>query len=306
MKIIYLAQLLLVNLFLSPLSWASSACTDNDVRLQVLGSGGPELNDGRASSSYLIWANQKAIALIDVGGGSSLNYELSNAKFEDLDLIAFSHFHVDHSADFPVLIKSSFFSSRQRPLPIFGPDSNKIMPSTDDFMQSMFGEKGSFKYLGNYLTPKGQQEYWLNSHSVIADKQKIQSFQVTPSLTLSTISVHHGPLPALAWRVDIKGCSITFSGDMNNDFHTLEKLAVETDILVAHNAIPESATGVARNLHMPPSEIGLVSNKANVKKLIISHRMNRTLGIENITKQQIQKSYSGSIVFADDLDIILP
>jgi len=98
-KIIHFC-LLLLSLCLPILSWAS--CAEHNISLQVLGSGGPELDDQRASSSYLIWADNKAVALIDIGGGASLNYERSGAQFEDLKVIALSHLHVDHSADLPV------------------------------------------------------------------------------------------------------------------------------------------------------------------------------------------------------------
>jgi len=283
--------------------WAK--CVDHSVTLQVLGSGGPEIDDQRASSSYLVWADNKAVALIDMGGGASLNYELSGAQFNDLDVVAFSHFHVDHSADFPALVKGSYFSTRKRPLPIFGPEGNQLMPSTVGFVQNMFAADGSFGYLNSFLEPKNDR-YWLDAQSVTMTKDLIQSFQITSSLSLSSIAVHHGPIPSLAWRVDIYNCSITFSGDMNNDFHSLAKLATNTDILVAHNAVAEQATGAARNLHMPPSEIGLIAKKAAVKKLVISHRMNRTLGREKETEQYIRNAYSNDIIFANDLDLITP
>ncbi len=304
MKIYLIFQFLVTSLFYSVV--VQSSCADHSVTLQVLGSGGPELNDKRASSSYLVWVDGKAIALIDMGGGSSLNYERSGAKFEDLDVVAFSHFHVDHSADFPVLIKGSYFTSRKRPLLVFGPDGNDRMPSTEEFIQAMFSSNGSYRYLQNYLVTKNNTNYWLDSRIVQLNRDTVQAFQITPSLDLSTIQVHHGPLPALAWRVNSYGCSITFSGDMSNEFHTLEKLANKTDILVAHNAIPENGTGAARHLHMPPSVIGVIAKKAQVKKLVISHRMMRTLGRERNTEQQIRKSYSGALVFANDLDLILP
>jgi len=302
MKLILL-KLALTSFLLPTLVWAN--CIDHSVTLQVLGSGGPEIDDQRASSSYLVWADNKAVALIDMGGGASLNYELSGAKFNDLDVVAFSHFHIDHSADFPVLIKGSYFSTRKRPLPIFGPEGNQLMPSTVGFIQNMFADGGSFGYLNDFLKPNGDS-YWLDPQSVTMTKDVIQSFQINPSLRLSTIAVHHGPIPSLAWRVDIYHCSITFSGDMNNDFHSLAKLATNTDILVAHNAVPEQATGAARNLHMPPSEIGLIAKKAAVKKLVISHRMKRTLGREKETEQYIRNAYSGDIIFANDLDLITP
>ena len=33
----------------------ANQCKSDQVKLQVLGSGGPEINDGRNSSGYLIW-----------------------------------------------------------------------------------------------------------------------------------------------------------------------------------------------------------------------------------------------------------
>ena len=101
--------LIIAVLFAYPV-WA---CEEGRVSLQILGSGGPELNDQRASTSYLVWLDGKASILIDTGSGSSLNFERSGAKIDDLRAILFTHFHVDHSADFPAYVKGSFFSSRK-------------------------------------------------------------------------------------------------------------------------------------------------------------------------------------------------
>lgn len=54
-------------------------CTNQGIQLQILGSGGPEVGDQRASSSYLVWLDGKARVLINVGGGSSVNFERSGA-----------------------------------------------------------------------------------------------------------------------------------------------------------------------------------------------------------------------------------
>src|SRR5262249_13580423 len=52
----------------------SATCTHKGVELQVLGSGGPELEDQRASSSYLIWQDGKPRVVVDSGGGSALQF----------------------------------------------------------------------------------------------------------------------------------------------------------------------------------------------------------------------------------------
>jgi Metal-dependent hydrolases of the beta-lactamase superfamily III len=52
----------------------SNACAQPDViGVQVLGSGGPIADDGRASSGNLIWSDGKSIMLIDTGGGVFLS-----------------------------------------------------------------------------------------------------------------------------------------------------------------------------------------------------------------------------------------
>lgn len=285
-----------------------SACNNQHIVLQILGSGGPELDDKRASSSYLIWVDHHAVLLIDAGGGSSLNYERSGAQLEDLRAVLFSHLHADHSADFIAFVKGAYFSNIHAPIEVYGPAGNDWMPSTEQFIQRLFGYQGGYRYLNDLIDFKKENRdiSLFRIHTVALDKRNIQQFKIDPDITLSAIQVHHGPLPALAWRVDIHQCSITFSGDMSNQFHTLEQLARQSNILVAHHAIPESASGVARRLHMPPSEIGKIADRANIKKLVLSHRMNRTIGQEKNTENIIKQTYSGRILFADDLDKILP
>ena len=51
---------------------AAQSCGAKGVAVQVLGSGGPETQDKRASTSYLIWKDGKARVIIDAGGGSDL------------------------------------------------------------------------------------------------------------------------------------------------------------------------------------------------------------------------------------------
>jgi ribonuclease BN (tRNA processing enzyme) len=151
----------------------------------------------------------------------------------------------------------------------------------------------------------GPAAYHLVAHDVDAENRKnagIKPFVAKlADFQISSVPVHHGPIPALAWRVDIAGRKIVFSGDMNNDYNNLVSLAGDADLLIAHNAVPEQATGVARNLHMPPSVIGQIAARARVKSLVLSHRMQRTLGNEQQTMQYIRKSYKGPLHFADDL-----
>lgn len=285
----------------------AKTCGASGVAVQVLGSGGPEVQDKRASSSYLVWVGGKARVLIDAGGGSPLRFGESGAAWEDLDAVAFTHFHADHSAGFPALMKSSFFGERTRELPLFGPTEGDAFPSATQFVKALFDAKtGAYRYLSGFMPGGGEQSYKLKVGDIDAKGKKSIEALKTGDVTLTAVPVTHGPVPALAWRVDAGDVSITFSGDMSNANATLAGLAKDSDILVAHNAIPEGAEGVARNLHMPPSAIGEIARDAKVGRLILSHRMLRSLGNEAETKAAITVSYSGPVTFADDLDCFKP
>jgi len=291
---------LLGSLLFTSAAWPD--CQPGRVSLQVLGSGGPELDSERASSSYLVWLDGRARLLVDAGAGSAQRFAASGARIEDLQAIAFTHLHVDHSVDLPAFVKASFFGPRNQDLPILGPAGNALMPATSEFLQRLFGAQGAWGYLSDYFEPHQRGDYLLKPTNVPLQPQRITRYPLTTELTLSAIPVHHGPIAAVAWRVDVAGCAITFSGDMSNRHQTLALLARGSDLLVMHNAIPEGATGVARRLHMPPSEIGRIAARARVGKVLISHRMQRTLGREAETLAAIRRYYDGPVEFSDDLD----
>jgi ribonuclease BN (tRNA processing enzyme) len=219
-----------------------------------------------------------------------------------VDVFLFSHFHVDHSSDFPALVFSSWFEDRKRPLPVFGPSGNSFMPSTTEFVHDLFSDPhGAYRYLSELVEPGGEGSYQLQPHNVPANSTPALVFR-DGDMVLSAVSVVHGAFPALAWRVEIGNKRIVFGGDANGEGEGLTKLALNADILVAHNAVTEGSTGVERRLHMPPSVIGTIAANAHVKQLILSHRMLRTLGKENETQAEIRRRYTGPLKFANDLD----
>lgn len=285
------------------LAGTAQSCGSTGLAVQVLGSGGPELQDKRASTSYLIWDHGSARVIVDAGGGSALRFGQSGAQMSQVDVVLFSHFHIDHSGDFPALIFSSWFEDRKRPLQVFGPPGNEYMPSTTEFVSDLFSEpRGAWRYLSDLVEP-GAGSYQLRPHDVVAGSMPVLVSR-NADMVLYAVRVIHGAFPALAWRVETGGKRIVFSGDTNGEGEGLTRLAMNADLFVAHNAVPEGATGVERRLHMPPSVIGTTAANAHVKQLVLSHRMLRTLGQENqnATQTEISRRFSGPIAFANDLD----
>jgi ribonuclease BN (tRNA processing enzyme) len=272
------------------------------MQLQVLGSGGPEINDGLASSSYLIWIDGKAVLMIDAGGGSSLIFEKSSANFNHLKAILLTHLHVDHSAELPVYIKAGYFTHRDQNLPIFGPTAGGEFPSTENFVKALFSDQQAsvYPYLSDNLRQQQSTDFLLEPVSVNPE-DKIWKHTISENLSIAAIKVIHGAIPAIAWRVNYRGCSVSFSGDMNGSSGNLQILAKDSQLLIANNAIPENANPIAQRLHMTPSTIGKIAKQAGVKKLILSHFMNRSKDIKAQSKQIIAEYYPGEIIFAFDL-----
>jgi len=257
----------------------------------------------------LIWLDGKARVIVDTGPGSVQRFEKSGARFEDVGPILFTHFHVDHSADFPAYIKGGYFTDRNTPLDIIGPSGNAFLPSADAFVERLFGSaSGVYPYLSDYIEPDVQSEYKIVPHTIPWSGQnlKIRTVYETADYSVKAVSVHHGALPALGYRIEAAGCVISFTGDMSGKFGRMPVLARDSDILVAHNAIPEDASGVAANLHMKPSYIGAMAAEAGVKQLLLTHLMRRTIDRKDETIRLIREKYKGPVSFPDDLDVIRP
>ncbi|MCA1790916.1 MAG: MBL fold metallo-hydrolase, partial [Thioalkalivibrio sp.] len=268
-------------------------CGPSGVYVQVLGAGGPELDDAQASSGYIVWVDGKARVLVDAGPGSALRFEESGADFTDLYAIVLTHMHVDHSADIPAFIKGSYFAQRSDDLPIYGPTGNDTIPGFNEWIDLTIGPRGAYRYLSDFLSPLSSGGYRVIPYEVDAVGRRRASVMRRDGVSLSAIPTDHGPIPALAWRVDIDNIGITFTGDTANRRQTVLELARGSAILVAHHAVPENVRGSARELHMPPSQIGKLAADAGVNMLILSHRMNRTRGRESASREEVRRDFKG-------------
>jgi ribonuclease BN (tRNA processing enzyme) len=231
-----------------------------------------------------------------------MRFGQSGAHVAQLQAILFTHVHIDHSADFPALIKSSCFEARRRALPVYGPPGNADFPATTQFVADLFDRRrGAYRYLGDFLRGK-EGGYALAAHDVSLHGHEVRMLFSSSDLAALATQVLHGGVPALAWRVNVGGRSIVFSGDTNGANGNLELLARGADLFIADNAVPEGEHGAALQLHMRPSVIARIASTAGVKQFVLSHRMPRTLGRESETRAVIAKQYAGPVVFADDLD----
>ena len=272
--------------------------------LQVLGSGGPIADDGRASSGYLLWVDGRSRALVDAGGGVFLRFGEAGARFNDLDLVALSHLHTDHSAALPALLKSGNFAGRRRPLPLAGPGPGGPFPGTVAYVDSLLdAERGAYGYLSGYLDGEGRLPLLAVSEFPVTDPE--QQFDVDVAsgspVSVTALPVPHGIVPALSYRLSVDGRDIVFASDQNGSSDAFVDFAREADILVMHLVIPDDAGAVAKRLHATPAQIGRVAARVQPKTLVLSHFMARSLRNLESNIASVRASFDGDIRLAEDL-----
>ncbi len=285
---------------------SSARCVDDSIAVQILGSGGPIPDDARAGSGYLVWVDGEARVMVDAGGGVFLRYGEAQAQVSDLDLVALTHFHIDHTVDVPAILKGGFFAGRKSPLPVAGPSGAEYFPGTKEFFEGLFDAKrGIYRYFSGFLDGS-RGLFRLDPIEVFVTAKEPTSVLDNEQIQVSAIGVTHGPVPALGYLVTAGTKRIAFSGDQNTEDSGFGKMISGADILVMHNAIPQDGGPVERRLHATPEQIGRLAADARVKKLVLSHFMARSLAVMDDNLARIREHYKGKVVLAEDLMCVSP
>ena len=294
-----------------PSSALGQSCSGNPVTVQVLGSGGPAIKRERASASYLLWIDNQAKMLVDMGGGTYLRFGQSGAKLSDLALVGISHLHPDHVSDLPALLWLSHLL-RKEPLPIVGPSGNPVsgptnlarggLPGNDvapdfpTFLSRLFDEKnGAFQVLGATLGAARGNGVRLNVSVVDVAKPEPSTVFKGSDLTVTALGIPHANMPTLAYRVETPAGSVVFSSDQNGTNPKFVDFARNANVLIMHLAI---AAGATSPLHAAPAVVGRIAREAGVGRLIVSHigqfDLDAAIG-------ELKQSYPGPLTIGADL-----
>jgi ribonuclease BN (tRNA processing enzyme) len=292
--------LLATLLSLSACARAADECpSTSGVSLQVLGSGGPIADDARASSGYIVWIDGKSRVLIDAGGGTFLRFGEAGASFKDLSFVGLSHLHTDHSADFPALLKSGNFSGRESTLNLAGTDGAGDFPGLKDWLSRMLSKQaGAYAYLSGYLD--GTRGLPMLVPREVSGENSQLVYKDT-NMKIEAMHVPHGIVPAVAFKIEVKGETLVFASDQNGSNASFTDFARDTSLLVMHLVVPEDVSGVGRRLHAPPSVIGRVAGEARADTLVLSHFMARSLRDLDANVALVREGYAGKVLLAEDL-----
>ena len=170
------------------------------------------------------------------------------------EAIALTQLKPDHSGDLPAYISAAQSDSRDMRLTVMGPTGDGASHiSTRELMQRLFGAEGAYPYLANTIKPRASLGYRVRSVDIPATGSKRWSQYQTEHVKMSAIPVHHGDVPALAWRIEIAGQIVVIAGAFNNSKNIIAKFAKDADALVVSHAIPENSRGTLQSCTPDPS-----------------------------------------------------
>jgi ribonuclease BN (tRNA processing enzyme) len=287
-------------------SFAAADPAPAPLELVVLGSGGPGAT-GRASSGYLLLVDAVPRILIDAGSGSFVTLGKTGLSLAATDIVLLTHLHIDHAGELPGIFKARAVSgSGPITFKVWGPGGapasadGAYFPSTSAFLDLLFGTHGAFAYLHDFSAP-----ITLVAHDLPAadGSEGPQTIFRERDLEIRAIPGHHGDAPAVIYRIDHGGRSVTFSGDIDaKGLAHLSQIARDCDLLVFNSVVldPPGSPAVLYTLHSPPRAIGTIAAQAHVHRLLLSHLSPATDRDRGAVSASIRRAYSGPIDIAED------
>ena len=251
----------------------------------VCGSRSPINDPNRAEACILVQAGDQ-IFIFDTGNGSAQNLHNWNMPWNRLEGIFYTHLHSDHISDIADFHQGTWLngqrSSKQK---VFGPEGVQLLT---DGIELAYTKDYFFRneHHGDVIAPLnivGFDTHTVNlNNPVLIDNE---------DLKITAYSVSHDPVdPALGYRIDYKGRSISISGDtiydqnlVNNSkdadvlFH--ESMSLEILDLINANAkatgnmVAEIVTIDILDYHTPILEVVKAAKEANVRHLVFYHHL---------------------------------
>ncbi len=284
----------------------------------VCGAGSPMPNPNAGGPCLVVIAGQD-IYVVDSGTGGSRTMTLGGVNPGAVKGLFLTHFHSDHIDGLgEMMLQRWVGGSHTAPLPVYGPVGVEAivagfnMAYTQDFTYRV-------AHHGEGVVPRSGAGGKPIAFGIPRAGEAVPVLE-EDDLTVIAFAVDHSPVsPAVGYRFDYKGRSVTISGDTSKS-ENLEKFAKGTDLLMheglaAHmvKIMGETAKQVGRDniatimhdiqdYHATPVEAAQSAQTAGAKMLGFYHIVPPLLvaPMEGIFLRGVDEAYSGPVVVSKD------
>jgi len=304
----------------------------------ITGSGSalPDPERGGASAAVIV---DGAVLQFDFGRRVMDNLMLAGINPVDIDYVFFTHHHFDHIATYDYYMIANWIAGRQERVLVLGPEGTEQM--TRDALEMHDSDRAFVEFI---------VDNWPESVATRPSRQPpYEARDVDPGIVLQTeifkvtaASTPHYPANmrrSLAYRVDTPYGTVVVTGDTGYSDAVIE-LSRDADLLI-HEAQkpdpgmvsggkmsgpefqePDSDPHRPQTHHTSPTELGIIAEKAKVKKVIAYHLPPFTSVAKAVEMTSlytgaapgfqiwgeyinaIKKNYSGPVILAEDAMII--
>ena len=215
-------------------------------------------------------------AIFDSGPGTLKSLLGLGIDFLNLDILFYSHLHLDHISEFAAILFAA-----------------KIPPTIRKKTLDVYGPKGLKEYYKNicevYKGTLYTDAYRLNMEEIENKKISIDGFEISTK----TLQHHDG---GMGYRITTPGDKVVvYSGDTGYCNEIIE-LSRDADLLILECSFPDE---IKMKGHLSPVTAGKVAHEANAKKLVLVHMY--PVCDQHDLIGACKKEFSGEVLIGEDL-----
>jgi ribonuclease BN (tRNA processing enzyme) len=280
---------------------------DRGMAVVFLGTGMPRPDPARQGPALAVVVNGTAY-LVDAGTGVVRQAAAASQRGIEaltpnrLDIVFLTHLHSDHTLGLPDLLLTPWVMGRTSPLRVYGPEGTRAMV---DNLERAYEEDIDLRIHGLEHQSSGGHQ------AAVHEVQPGVVYQ-DENVKVTAFRVEHGSWKeALGYRFDAGGKSIVISGDTRPTESVVEACN-GCDVLIhevyagAGSPLGTGSSAYFRAFHTSAAELGGIAARAKPKLLVVTHDV--PLGSANPleTMREIEQTFHGPVMMANDLDVIAP